>query len=174
MQPEIWKDIPGYEGRYQASTEGRIRSLDRYIEQTHGRTGTRYRCFHKGRIKKPTVDTSRGYTVVNLGRNDVHCVHELIAKTFLGERENEQEVLHLNGVRTDARLENLKYGSHSENVRSTLDYGGKMRTLTKKDVFEIRRLLSEGTPTKDIADKFDVTINMIRYIATRKCYWWLE
>ena len=53
MEEEIWKDIPGYEGKYQASTLGKIKSLDRMVKYENHRTGSAYCRPMKGRILKP-------------------------------------------------------------------------------------------------------------------------
>ena len=75
---EIWKDIPGYEGKYQASTLGKIRSVDRTITRVDGK---------EIRIKAKTLSSNikNGYPHVNLGVGKTVKVHSLIALTFLGQ-----------------------------------------------------------------------------------------
>lgn len=106
---EIWKDIPGYEGRYQASNLGRIKSLDRIINVKDGR-----RRKHIGRIKKASIG-NHGYPVVNLGLCDVQCVHVLVAKSFMEKTEIKNHVDHLNNDRKDNNLSNLEWVSQREN-----------------------------------------------------------
>jgi len=73
---EVWKDIPGYEGRYQASTEGRIRSLDQEVKRGKGTLKIR------GRVLKKTLDAA-GYPTVSLGYKKPKIrTHILIALTF--------------------------------------------------------------------------------------------
>lgn len=168
---EGWRDIPGYEGRYQASSEGRIRSLDRIAERVYSRTGTRYEARIKGGLKKLTLDAN-GYYVVNLGHNDVHYVHELVADTF--RRGTGKEIRHLDGNPLNNRAENLMRGTHSENEKDKVRYGGKMKKLTKENVHEIRELLRLGEPVKNIAKRFNVTETNIGYIKRGAIFAWLE
>lgn len=89
---EIWKDIPGYNGRYQASTLGRIRSTDRTIIKSNGVS-----VFYKGKILEPFVSTG-GYLYVRIADeiNNFHPkrVHRLIALTFILNPNNYTEINH--------------------------------------------------------------------------------
>jgi len=100
-QLEIWKDIPGYEGMYQASTIGRIKSFKGKQE----------------RILKPgTMPT--GYRNVNLeGKN--FTVHQLVAMCFLGHKPNgfSKQIDHINSDKNDNRIENLQIISARENMQ---------------------------------------------------------
>lgn len=119
---EEWKDIPGYEGRYQASTFGRVRSLDRTITTNHGVTK-----FHRGQMLNPTPDVNRGYLVVNMrnnaGKLRQRKVHQLILETFVGPCPPNCEVLHGPGGCQDNRLENLRWGTRAENVNDIMEAG---------------------------------------------------
>lgn len=97
--PESWAAIPGYEGRWEASTEGQIRSIPRR------RT--------RGGILKLRVN-KRGYLSVVLGR-ETHEVHRLVALTFHGPRPDGCEVRHVDGNPLNPRASNLAYGTRSEN-----------------------------------------------------------
>lgn len=105
---EIWKDIPGYEGHYQASSEGRIRSLNRYLPYgNHWRKVT-------GKLIKPYPNKA-GYLIVDFYTKKL-SVHRLILRTFAGECPNDMEVcMHLNDNKTDNRAVNLKWGTYSDN-----------------------------------------------------------
>ena len=106
MDNEIWKDIPGYEGRYQASNLGRIKSILR------GET----------RIKKLRLD-DRGYLQVCININGKQCnktVHRLIALTFIDNPLNKPCIDHINTIRTDNRIENLRWVTHKENSNNEL------------------------------------------------------
>lgn len=170
---EVWKDIPGYEGKYQVSTLGRVKSLPRYVDAIHPRYGTPYKQRVKGRIKKTTVNAV-GYPVANLGHNDVKPVHVLVALAFLGEPLPDSEVRHLDGDRKNCCLSNLSYGSHLENVRDKRVYGGVWMKLTADDVREIRRRREKGETVSELAKAFNVSTTNIYYVCNRKTFGWVE
>ena len=101
---EIWKSIPGYEGKYEASNFGNIRSLN------YNKTG-------KTKIMKQRL-AKNGYLRVTLGFNKKkeYPVHVLIYKTFIGEIKEGMQVNHLNEIKTDNRLCNLSIVTPKENI----------------------------------------------------------
>ena len=110
---EIWKDIPSYEGVYQISNLGRVKSLN-YL-----RMG-----FES--IRKPTLN--KGYLLVSLYKNNkqkMWSVHRLVAISFIENPENKEQVNHKNGVRNDNRLENLEWSTVSENNRHSYEILGR-------------------------------------------------
>lgn len=103
-----WKDIPGYEGIYQISRQGQLRSLAR---TAHG--GIRRRA-----MPLAISYTDRDYAVVALnkkGRRRMYYVHQLVLRTFIGPRPRNQEACHNNGQRRDNRLCNLRWDTHTAN-----------------------------------------------------------
>lgn len=110
-QEEIWKDIKGYEGLYQVSNYGRIKSLERYIEWKNGIRLVREK------ILKPTENENK-YLRINLSKNDkpkTIKVHRLVAEAFIPNSENKPCIDHINTIRTDNRVENLRWVTYSEN-----------------------------------------------------------
>lgn len=99
---ELWRDVVGYEGIYQVSSHGRVRGVAR--ERSKG-----------GILRQ---GTSSGYPCLGLALNGIRTVkvHWLVAEAFLGPRPERYDVMHLNADRTDNRVENLKYGTRSENM----------------------------------------------------------
>ena len=96
---EIWKEIKGYEGLYEVSSEGRVNSLGR-----------------KPGIMRP--GTSKGYLKVGLTKDGIRSmfrVHRLVAEAFIPNPDNKPEVDHINGDRKDNRAENLRWMTHKEN-----------------------------------------------------------
>ena len=100
--PEAWKAVPGAEHRYEASTHGRVRSLDRTIPTAGGRTAQ-----VKGRVLKPVVRPNGLATVTCDGRR--FQLHLLIADLFVDRPPGTRYVQHRNGDRSDNAAENLEW-----------------------------------------------------------------
>lgn len=119
---EIWKDIPQYEGRYQASNLGRIKSLPRHIRQWN-RT-----IMSKELIMKQQKDKS-GYAYVIIDKH-LCLVHRLVGMAFL---PNPKETInHKNGNKSDNRVENLEWATRSENTRHAYDVLHRKGSLAGK------------------------------------------
>ena len=112
---EIWREIIGYEGYYEASNLGRMRSLDRWVIFKDGR-----KRFHKGRIIEGT-DNGLGYKQVTLSRDNkaqTFYVHQLIAVTFLNHIPNGNTLVvdHIDGDSTNDNVDNLRIVTQRQNV----------------------------------------------------------
>ncbi len=133
-----WKDIPGYEGYYQASRCGQIRSVDRVIE-------TRRRCNYnlKGRIISLS-ENELGYLVVVLCRQckaKSFKVHQLIALTWIGPRPDKMEVCHGELDRKNNSVGNLRYDTRSANqLDCRRDGHGKHRPVRRSDGLEFTNI----------------------------------
>lgn len=103
--PEIWRDIKDYEGLYQISNLGRVRSLDRFIKQA-----LQYRLL-KGRVK-PCNKNPNGYLKINLcknGNSKTFLVHRLVAQAFLPNPNNLPEVNHKDENKENNYVDNLEW-----------------------------------------------------------------
>ena len=110
---EEWRDIKGYEGLYQVSNKGRVRSLDRVVAAGRGGGDRNI----KGRIIVLRNHGS-GYKMVNLWRENEYKItyaHILVAQAFIPNPEGKPEVNHINGYKTDNRVENLEWCTSREN-----------------------------------------------------------
>lgn len=169
MPEEIWKDIPGYEGAYQASSLGRIRSVDHVTVQKLPR-GVCSGVKHKGRVltQRRHNNTRVPYLVVDLkfrGKHERLLVHTLVAAAFLGERPVGYEVRHLDNDPQNNRATNLAYGTHVENMADTVSAGRHCHKLTPEQVAEIRVRISSGETNTHICIDYgvsDVVISNIR------------
>ena len=111
LEKEIWVDVKEYEGLYQVSNLGRIKSLYRVVV----RKGRNYTISEK--ILKSTL--GEFYSVVGLYKNGklkTFRIHKLVAIHFLENPENKATVNHINGIKTDNRVCNLEYSTHRENT----------------------------------------------------------
>lgn len=109
---EIWKDIKGYEGLYQVSNFGRVKSLDRWAEQKNRKSR-----FIKGVMKKQHINKS-GYLTVGLCKDSKgthYLVHRLVADAFIPNVENLSEVNHKDEVKTNNCVDNLEWCNHYYN-----------------------------------------------------------
>lgn len=113
---EIWKAVEGYEGKYEVSNLGRVRSLD-HISFRNLR-GQIYDCLVRGKILSPTKDSS-GYLQIRLWNDGMKSflVHRLVAKAFIPNPDNLETVNHKDENITNNRADNLEYLSVADNVR---------------------------------------------------------
>ena len=126
MAHEEWRDVVGYEGIYQISSIGRVKSLNRL--------DNRGRIVH-GRMRRVQIDPQNGYPCVQLYKNNKGhkgYIHRLIAEAFLPNPHGYECVDHINGVRTDSYLGNLRWCSRLQNIRFAID-AGTIRPQDKAD-----------------------------------------
>lgn len=151
-----WRDIPLFEGRYQVSNKGMVRSLSRPVRCTSHR-GEEVR-IARGRELKPATSKS-GHFYLFLGRRNKRQVHALVALAFIGERPAGMDIAHLNGDPTDNRVENLAYVTRRENNQHVAFHG--RRALTVEQVRYIRERAKEGVTTT-LRDELAVEIGTNR------------
>ena len=110
---EEWKDIQGYEGKYQVSNHGRVKSLARY-RKNNGNSQS----FQGERILKQSVN-NKGYCIVELCRDSKrkrHSVHRLVADAFIENNENREQVNHKDENKQNNHVENLEWCTCKENI----------------------------------------------------------
>jgi NUMOD4 motif/HNH endonuclease len=168
----MWKSIPGYEGLYEVSSKGRVRSLDRTVP--HKRFGE---WTLKGKVLEPRRDSS-GYIFYALskdGKVKDAWAHTLVALVFIGERPKGikgEEIRHLDNDKDNNHYKNLCYGSRSSNQEDRIKSGNNnygiqhpSSKLTFMDVGKIRKLLIKGKSRKSISAMYDVHIGTVDSIA---------
>lgn len=174
MASETWKAIPGWEGLYEASSSGRIRSLDRE-KAPGGRRGS------KGRVLVQVRSAGSPYLKVSLTareRRIQESVHVLVACAFHGPRPApHMEVRHANDVKDDNRAVNLKWGSAADNYEDSYRNGRRTtrrlhRLLTEKDVRAVKAALTV-LPVNEVALQFGLPHHCVRSIALGKTYKWV-
>lgn len=113
---EIWKDIPGYEGYYQVSNLGNVKSLKRK---------TNNQCCNKDIILKKRKHKN-GYVFAMLyknGKSKTISIHRLVANTFLKNKNNYECINHINGIKDDNRAINLEWCTYSHNTKEAFRTG---------------------------------------------------
>lgn len=114
-----WKDIEGYEGLYQVSTDGRVRSIDRYIKYKNGKIR-----FIKGNLIKCKLN-NRDYLIISLSKNSkqkTYLIHRLVAEAFIPNPNNKPCVDHIIPLSQGGTNEvtNLRWVTHKENNNNPL------------------------------------------------------
>jgi hypothetical protein len=152
---EQWKPIPGYEGQYEVSDQGRVKSFRRNSE---------------GRLLRPGR-MQAGHVSVSLGRCNSHCVHKLVLLAFVGPAPEGCECLHANGDPADNRLVNLRWGTRSENNVDAVIHQ-HMGKLTEAQVKDIRARLEskEWGIGRKLAKEYGVHESTISAVKVRRHY----
>lgn len=173
---EIWRFVPGYEGCYEVSSLGRVRSVDRVV--LCRRKGGIFEKRLLGSLKVQTVDNGKhayGRLQVKLcraGKKKTHLVHRLVANAFLGPCPVGHEVAHFDGNPSNNRLDNIRYATPAENNQDKIRHGTVVRgeesgtaKLTQEEVSQIRRERSNGSSLTDLSEKFEISIAQVSRVA---------
>jgi len=166
----LWKDVPGYEGAYQVSDEGRARSLSRILPD-----GRRW----PGKVLR-SAPRAGGAIFVDFGSwNGENAkrigMSRVVLSAFIGPQPKGMEAIHIDGRVTNNRPENLKWGTRSAQVSGRLNYGRDGRgekngraKLSDKEVFAIRCGRANGAKIKCLAAEFGVSVEYISGIVNNR------
>lgn len=124
MEEEIWKDIKQYEGIYQVSTLGNVRSLSRDIVQQHF-SDNKYCRRIKYRIVKPAKN-KHGYKTVSLcfnGNKKTRNIHRLVAETFIANPNDYPCINHIDGNKENNNVNNLEWCTYKYNTSEAIRLG---------------------------------------------------
>lgn len=168
---ENWRPVIGYEGIYEVSDQGRVRSLDREVVFKNGRKRS-----YLGKILQHGY--SKGYPRVNLYKDTQPCcelIHQLVLAAFIGPLPIGQEVRHYDGDRTNCTLGNLLYGTRRDNYFDKYRHGKDVRgerhglsRLKEHDIRCIRKMCAIGAYSqKQIAEFFDIDPSHVSDIKNR-------
>ena len=172
-----WRDIPGWEGLYKVSTAGQLLSVER--SHTAKNQWGEFTRLVKARVLKP-YKRPDGYLSVRLRNRDYGeslLVHRIVAFAFLATPNTNEEVCHINGVKNDNRVVNLRWDTRSNNHKDKVAHGTSAKgarnprvKLTEAQVLEIR---SSELPRRDIAIQFGISTSLVGLIKQRKVWGWL-
>ena len=154
---EQWRNVAGTSGHYEVSNLGRVRSIDRTI---NNRT-------YKGKVLTGTKNRS-GHLAVNLsGRRDY--IHRLVLETFVGPQPDGMECRHLDGNPENNRLSNLRWGTPFENSTDKGKHGTQYHKLNPNQVRAIRKEYKEMYPKsqRKLASKYGVCLRTIQLVLNR-------
>lgn len=170
---EEWRSVPDFDGLYEVSSLGRVRSLTRteiYMRAGDSVQSVRRR---KGALKSQRLDKD-GYRIVNLYRDGQHFtgkVHILVCSAFHGPRPDGHEAAHGNGVCTDNRKENLRWARQADNIEDRDRHGTTARgerivqsKLSGEAIADIRRRRTGGERVAAIAADCGVSIGTIYHV----------
>lgn len=155
---EVWRTVAGFEGVYEVSSAGRVKSLSRNAKS--GR--------FKGRILRP-APTPSGYLAVVIDGKTT-AVHKLVLETFRGPRPPGADGCHNDGSRTNNQVENLRWDTRAGNMADTAIHGTRLEgerhpfaRLSKSDVLAILALRGKRS-MQSIADEYGVAPGTIQCI----------
>jgi hypothetical protein len=168
---EIWKPVVGYEGLYEISSMGRLKSLSK-----RWFSGTGRECFHDGMIMSLTK-SPEGYPQARLRKNKIaitHRIHRLVADAFILNPLQYRCVNHIDSNRENNAVENLEWATHQTNRMHALTNGfalrGDKNPLTKLKDADILIIAfeSDGKTNRHLAKQYGVSEGLISMIKNRR------
>lgn len=176
---ETWLPVIGYEGFYEISNFGVVKSISR--EVPHGK-GT-----FKRKIKEKIISQTfcvNGKKWVTLCKNGIctrFLVHQLVARNFIGERPDGMMVCHNDGNGTNNCASNLRYDTHQSNMDDMVKHGKSPRgaknwnaIATKEQVLKVRELRAQGLYYKDICAQTSLSFESVAKMCQGKSWKWLS
>lgn len=175
---ETWLPVMGYEGLYEVSNMGEVRSLDRVIP--HGKENFLRK--RKGKILSKKIDPQNKFRVglCKDGVQITYFVHYLVARNFIGECPKGLMTCHNDGDGQNNRADNLRFDTHQSNMDDMVKHGKSPRgsknwnaIATKEQVLKVRELRAQGLFYKDICVQTGLSFESVAKMCQGKSWKWL-
>jgi hypothetical protein len=163
QQTEIWKPILGFEGLYEISNMGRVYSIPRTVKRSNDTI-----CSVAGKYKSVFMGNA-GYYMVTLykdGIRNCNTLHYFMAITFIGEQQNDDQVNHKDGNKTNNSPDNLEWVSASDNIIHSYNskLSKKAHSVTKELLLQIIESRYAGKSFTEIADLYNLNWHYVQKI----------
>ena len=168
---EEWRAVVGFEGKYEVSSLGCVRSLDR---EKIGKNGSLYRI--SGRVLRTKHKCSYANCTLRAGKKGrvTKNVATLVLEAFSGKRPAGFVCRHMDGNSHNDRADNLEWGTYKQNSLDMHRHGTmKSAKLSPDDVFKINDMLCDGTRVCDIAKLFNVGVATIYRVGVNTTWKWI-
>ena len=173
MGQEIWKPVKKLEGKYEISNIGRLRSVDRVQENSKG-----VKIRYKGKPITPSVIPSGYYqTCIKLnGKDKSWYPHVMVAEAFIPNPQKKPQVNHINGIKTDNRVENLEWVTRSENMLHAFNTGllkpavGINQSQTKLTEEQVKYIFNSEKGARELGREFNMSHSIICAIRLGKTW----
>lgn len=178
---EIWKDVTGFEGLYQVSTYGNVRSCDRIVFPCGNNLSMKL----KGRLLAPG-ENKKGYYHVNLSKNGkTKCfrIHRLVAEHFIENKNILPEVNHIDEIKSHNNYKNLEWSSHINNIRhgtginrsaksriGTQNTFGERTGSSKLKEYQVIEILNSKKLLTELSEIYGVGISCLSNIKNKKSW----
>ena len=167
---EFWKDIPDYEGLYQVSNYGRIKSLDRNIDVMSGNQFANNINVFELKVSEKILNQNilnKGYSRITLSKSGIRrtfLVHRLVAILFIPKRDDQKFIIHIDHTKVNNNVLNLQWANQDEKNSHHQEYykksGPRWSKISETKVRIIKRMLNDPTKKtriKMIARQFGVS-----------------
>ena len=176
MEYEVWKPVPHYEGYYEISNTGRLRSVDKEVASKAGS-----KQFRKGMDITPGI-RERGYKCWTFYKNGIGKtidIHRLVAEAFIPNPENKPQVNHKDGNKLNNNVSNLEWVTNQENIKHAVQHklhdvpsgtANKLSVLTADIVRDARKRRAKGERVSDLAKEYGVCRETLNRAVTGTTY----
>jgi hypothetical protein len=170
MMEEVWRNAVGFEGFYEISNFGSVRSKARWFECSYGIRK------YGDAVLKP-VKNNRGYAIVNLTMPGVRkqvTVHRLVLEAFSRTKHHSDVCRHLNGNKLDNSISNLVWGTPKENSSDSMRHGvllvGEQNNLSRFSAETILAIITSTKKTSELVAEYGVSRTHVKRIRRHECW----